>query len=218
MTTASALLSATPAPESPSTQALQDVLYDTLAVGVDSDASASTASAIEKFLHEHARSPKPHEAFVAFFREQGLSLGQARALGAAPQALPPLKLVAPVQMQSAEPLELAAPRSPRSVAPAQAAPATPSAPRSMVAVWSAFALVAVVLGMALGIGNRQLDALSAQLDAAREQNRSQAEALGALQQHLTQVQAGVAASAQRMERMEKQNALLVEWLPTTPAQ
>jgi hypothetical protein len=58
MTTASAQLSTTPATESPGTQALQDVLYDTLAVGVDSDASASTASAIETFLHEHARSPK----------------------------------------------------------------------------------------------------------------------------------------------------------------
>lgn len=229
MTTASALLSATPAAESPSTQALQDVLYDTLAVGVDSDASATTASAIETFLHEHARSPKPREAFLAFFREQGLSLGQARALGAAPQALPPLKLVAPApraldasQLQAAESLELAEPvatRSSRAVASMHAALAAPGGQRSMLTVWSALALVAVVLGMALGIGQRQLEALSAQLETAQEQSRSQAEALAALQQRLAQVQAGVAQSGQRMERVEKQNALLLEWLPpTTPAQ
>lgn len=218
MTTASARLPA--AAELPSTQALQDVLYDILAVGVDSDASASTTHAIEVFLHEHARSPKPHEAFVAFFREQGLSLGQARSLAAEPQPLPPLKLVPaaaprpidPSHVQPADPIAFAA------TAPAAglAAPAG-TMTRPSAGVWAAVAVFALALGLGLGLGYRQLEAISTELDRARAEGRAQAQALDALQQRLEQVQAGVAESGTRIGRVEEQSALLLETLlPAAP--
>jgi hypothetical protein len=235
MITAPAMLPVMTTVEPPSAQALQDVLYDILAVGVDSDASATTASAIEGFLHEHARSPKPREAFVAFFREQGLSWSQARTLGAEPQALPPLKLVSPAgprpidlpaRARASEASELggsARDRAPAAHSDAWAAlePVAPAAPgpRGMALAVTALALVAVVLGLALGLGYRQLEQVSAQLDAAQAQSRNQAEALGAMQQRLAQVQAGVSDSGRRMARVEQQSALLLEsLLPTTPAQ
>jgi hypothetical protein len=219
------MLPTVPAVEPPSVQMLQDVLYDILAVGVDSDASASTTGAIETFLHEHARSPKPREAFVAFFRAQGLSWSQARSVAVEPQALPPLRLVPPSTprpidpdaVQPGEPPQLAVPDH---VGAEAFVAHTPSvAARRSWAPWAALALVATLIGGAFGFGYRELEALTSQLGAAQAQNRAQAEALGQLQQRLAEVQSGAAASAERIERVESQNTLLLEsLLPAAPAE
>ena len=59
--------------KSKSTEVLQDILYEILTNGPDPAAKVTSAD-IEKFLHEHARSPKPHGEFIKFFNRHGLSM------------------------------------------------------------------------------------------------------------------------------------------------
>src|SRR5712671_6118944 len=73
-------------------QAMQDVLYDILATGIDPEQSDAPSAEIERFLHEHARAPKTLDEFRAFFAEHGLSV-RTRPLPQASAALslPPIE-------------------------------------------------------------------------------------------------------------------------------
>src|SRR5262245_17784727 len=74
-------------------QAMQDVLYDIIATGIDVEPNDVPSAAIERFLHEHARTPKSVDEFRAFFAEHGLSV---RTRPAAHVALPPIEAPVPV--------------------------------------------------------------------------------------------------------------------------
>lgn len=64
----------------PEVMAMQDQLYEILATGID-PSPKTPLSAVESFLHEHARCAKSLEDFKAFFAEHELT--------ATPTALPP---------------------------------------------------------------------------------------------------------------------------------
>ena len=54
------------------TAALEDTMYEMLAVGLDPCESRVTQKEIQQFLFEHARSPKSIEEFLSFFRTHNL--------------------------------------------------------------------------------------------------------------------------------------------------
>ena len=62
-------------------QAMQDVLYDILATGIDPEQAQLPLDAIERFLHEHARANKSPDEFRAFFAQHGLSVSTRASFG-----------------------------------------------------------------------------------------------------------------------------------------
>ncbi|HEX2677527.1 MAG TPA: hypothetical protein VHM19_12830 [Polyangiales bacterium] len=74
----------------PPVEAMEDVLYDILATGVDPTAKVGTLEAVQVLLHEHARARKSQAELAAFFVEHGLPLAGERPR-APVIALPPIE-------------------------------------------------------------------------------------------------------------------------------
>jgi hypothetical protein len=89
------------------TAALEDTLYEMLAVGLDPCESRVTQKEIQQFLFEHARSPKSKEEFLRFFQAHNLPTDlESEPQPVAPNPVPDLAGHAP-------PRAAAAPRAPR---------------------------------------------------------------------------------------------------------
>src|SRR5688500_4816351 len=72
-------------------QAMQDVLYDILANGMDPESCEVPTQEVERFLFEHARSPRSRDEFHSFFAAHGLSVRTHFAPPPAGLVLPPLE-------------------------------------------------------------------------------------------------------------------------------
>ena len=95
-------------------QAMQDLLYDILATGLDAEQASVPIDTVERFLHEHARTAKSPAEFAAFFAQHGLTVSGRAPRPAALVALPPIQR--PVQAEAPVlkfPVELASPTGAR---------------------------------------------------------------------------------------------------------
>ena len=213
----------TPSPsgEARQVQAMQDLLYDILATGVDSESTDVSIETIESFLHEHARAPKSLAEFRAFFAQQGLT---SRMPSPVPQvaALPPLRRVAPPpQRPSAVP-----PALPPSANAAQTleepviqhpvsfdlAPQPFERRRSRPLIGLAIASSALVIAGALYAGSQYILEMRADLARSDEQAQKNAALIESLRAQTVTFESSLAASGQMIQRMEQKSDLVLDSL------
>jgi hypothetical protein len=200
--------------------AMQDQLYDILATGVAPGPGAAV-DVIEAFLHEHARAPKSHAEFEAFFARCDLT--------PAPTALPPPRdggfTLPPFGDSGASspvvrfvddddtPLPAAPPafRLPaddeivqRLVAPPRAAPPL---------LWAGGLLLAcAVLGVVAWLGHGMLQELRSEVRDARATNAEHERVIGALQSQAAGIESGVAANGELIQLMDQKSDLMLQSL------
>jgi hypothetical protein len=200
-------------------QAMQDVLYDILANGMDPERSEVSMQEVERFLFEHARAPKSRDEFRAFFAEHGLSLRTSVAPEPAGLVLPPIERALPPQdrdMPVSVPVELAfAPsvgmqslyddseRTGAHVRPRR---------RSPVGPWVAFACIAALLGVGGYYGYKSILELQGELERTAQHSRDNQQALKALRDHAADLESSVAATGELVQRMDQKSDLLINTL------
>jgi len=206
-------------------QAMQDVLYDILATGVDAEQASVSIEAVERFLHEHARTAKSPEEFAAFFARHGLTVSGHAPRPVAVVALPPIQrpvqpeapvLKFPVELtssagsQDASPLD--SPFVPVTPMMASAPVARPSTLRVVLAWAGAAAALAALaaLGYVGYLGFVTIDNLEHRLDQTHAAAQADRQVIHALEHQQVDLQSDLAASAQLIERMDQKSDLILE--------
>ncbi len=201
-------------------QAMQDVLYDLLALGVDPDQQDVPSAQIESFLHEHARAPKGREEFLSFFATHGLSLRTSMAYAATEVRLPPLARAEeePAASVSFPQAHALAEPEPEPATGAHRALAAAAAPRSGVRIvaWSAAALALALVGLAGWYGYATVSALRGELQRVRGHAERDRQAVQALRDHAAGLESSVAATSELVQRVDQKSDLLLESLLPPP--
>jgi len=204
--------------------AMQDQLYEILATGVAPGAE-TPIEAIEAFLHEHARDPKPREEFTAFFEQHELD--------ASPTALPPpqegftlpdLTEVAPVPaavvqfIGDDDPTPLPSQRPSALPLPIESdlnAPLLAPQPRPQVgALWAGIGLLLVALAGGLWLGYGALQELRQELGEARRRSTDNEAEIGQLRGQAAGIESSVAANGELIQRMDQKSDLMLRSLET----
>lgn len=199
--------------------AMQDVLYDILATGLDPEQADAPTEQIERFLFEHARAPKPAAEFRAFFEEHGLTV--RREMGAASMdsfALPPLEVVAappPAAMHLPHDEVGDADDEVTGQHATQAGFGARSA-WGMRAIWAGLALLCVGLVGALWAGYGVIQELRGDLDRAEQRSAEQDRVIDQLEGRAVGIQSSIEANGQLIQRMEQKSDLLIESLIHEP--
>jgi hypothetical protein len=221
-----ALSTSEPTPVPPSladdgVQAMQDILYDILANGMDPERSEVPMQEVERFLFEHARSAKSRDEFRAFFAEHGLSLRTNLAPEAAGLVLPPIEHAAlPLDrdMPISVPVELAF--SPKADMTTLLDDSERTGAHVMprrrlgraLAPWAALACVAALLGLGGYHGYKTILELQGELQRTAQHSRDNQQALKALRDHAADLESSVAATGQLVQRMDQKSDLLINTL------
>jgi hypothetical protein len=210
------------ASEARQVQAMQDLLYDILATGVDSERTDVAIETIEAFLHEHARVPKSLAEFRGFFAQHGLT---SRVPSPVPQVatLPPLKRAVP-----APPVASAShppPALPPSVNARQlfddalqhpvridVAPLPIERRRSRPLIGLAIATTALIIAGCLYAGSLHLLELRADMARADEEARESRELIKKLREQTVTFESSLAANGQLIQRMEQKSDLVLDTL------
>jgi hypothetical protein len=203
-------------------QAMQDVLYDILANGMDPDRSEVPVQEVERFLFEHARSPKSRDEFRAFFAEHGLTLRMNIAPAPVGLSLPPIERAAPPPqdrgMPARVPVELALGAS-AAVQPFQLDSSTLEvvntprrSRRAAVGVTLASLCVVALLAGAGYYGYTTIIELRGELERTAQHGRSNEVALKALRDHAAGLESSVAATGELVQRMDQKSDLLIDSL------
>lgn len=202
--------------------AMQDLLYDILATGVDAEQASVSIEAVERFLHEHARTAKSPEEFAAFFARQGLTVSGRSPRPAAVAALPPIQR--PVQPEAPVlkfPVELASSPGSHDAVPldspfAAVAPFAPAAPaaraRNLRAylAWGTAAAAMAALGALGYVGYVTIADLEQRLDQTHAAAQADRQVMHALEHQQVNLESNVAASAQIIERMDQKSDLILD--------
>lgn len=212
------------ASEARQVQAMQDLLYDILATGVDSERTDVSIETIEAFLHEHARTPKSVADFRAFFAQQGLTSRMPSPVPAV-AALPPLKRVA-----AAQPLAVAAssvppplPPSPIGAMPAlfddamhpvriDIAPQPIERRRSRPLIGLAIATTALIIAATLYAGSLHLMEMRADMARSEDEARQNRALIESLRAQTVTFESSLAANGQLIQRMEQTSDLVLDSL------
>jgi uncharacterized small protein (DUF1192 family) len=223
-----------------SSEILQDILYELLANGMDPYETRVSAEQIETFLFEHARSPKPTEAFVEFFKQHGLSIQpedhikplELKALNAGagrisslPPPLPPREMrPAPDRDLLGKPEALSSPAresAPGAFGQPGLAPGARKSFKSRLAspmVWAAAASLAMALGAVAALVF-SVASLKAELTRTKAAQYQSQHAVAELQRRLGAMQSDVALTGRSVRDLEPRIDLLVQTLvaPTEAA-
>jgi hypothetical protein len=209
------------ASEARQVQAMQDLLYDILATGVDSESSDVSIETIEAFLHEHARVPKSSAEFRAFFAQQGLTSRMPAPAPPAVAALPPLKRVVapPPQRPSSVPPELpmnanVMPMFDDALHPVRidVAPLPIERRRSRPLLGLALATTALIVAATLYAGSLHLIELRTDMARSEEEARQNRALIESLRAQTVTFESSLAASGQLIERMEQKSDLVLDSL------
>lgn len=223
-------LSSTPSVPTAEVRAMQDVLYDILATGIDPEQTNVPIEAIEQFLFEHARAAKTREQFRAFFAEHGLTVS-------APQLAEAVRSVAPLPPISRAADELPKPRlavaarvadedDDESVAelpphlslvPAAAAPAAAlrtGARTGLIATWVTLGCLTIAVGILAAGSYVMVNELRAEVQRTAHQGQQDRAELKALRDHAAGLESSVAATGELVERVDQKSDLLLESLLT----
>ena len=200
-------------------QAMQDVLYDILATGLDTE-HAVPLDAVERFLHEHARNAKSADDFRAFFAQHGLSVA-SRALKAPPVALPPITppVVVPDVPVVKFPVELSKPE------PLPAMAAFPTAlpdelelaaqPRKTQPwLWAALILLAGGVSALAYQGYATITRLEHRLAAADSANKNDRATIDELRTKTASLETEVAAGGEELQRVDDKSNMIIQSLLT----
>lgn len=223
MSAVRAARSVSPEPSAPDAdvQLMQDVLYDILATGIDTDQTDVAIADIERFLCEHARSPRSADEFRAFFADHGLSV---RARGSEPLELalpdiaradagaavqpPPLQLAAPAPAVASEAVTAA--HAPVAFEPTAAA----VGPRRALAfaAWFAALSMAALCAAAAWYGQVAIGELRAELARAHAQSSADREAIRTLKDQTAGLESSVSAGSELLQRVDHKSDFVVQSL------
>jgi hypothetical protein len=198
-------------------QAMQDVLYDILATGLDPEQAQIPLDAIERFLHEHARNAKSIEDFRAFFAQHGLTL-TTRAIKPPPVALPPIERPMQDDPPVAKfPVELARPEPlPQGAGFARQLPdeleLALKPRRAQPWVWAALILLAGGVSAAAYHGYSVITRLEHRLEQADSASRSDRVALDELKTKTAGLESHVAASGEEIQRVDDKSNMIIQSL------
>ena len=206
-------------------QAMQDVLYDILATGIDPDLSDAPSAEIERFLHEHARTPKTIDEFRAFFAVHGLSV-RTRPLPQPSEAfsLPPIEC--PPSASAILELPASALEDERDTAAHRVRPSAPPPPplprRStrrlgLAAAGFAFACIATGLGFTAYRGYAELSALRAEVGRSSQNNRQNERAIAALREHAKDIESSVNATGELVQRVDQKSDIVLQFVQAEEA-
>lgn len=208
-------------------QAMQDVLYDILATGIDMDQTDVPIDEIEMFLFENARGAKSREEFRAFFAKHGLSLRTGFPQGPVGLALPPIERGSDQEAPLATlPVELAVTSFERAHAVARpllppAMPAVFAARASRisigsVALWLALACLTAGLGVVATRGDETIAALRAEVQRTQQQGQRDRDTLEAMRDDAAYLESSVAATGELVQHMDEKSDLVLETLLANP--
>jgi hypothetical protein len=200
-------------------QAMQDVLYDILATGLDPEQAQIPLDAIERFLHEHARSAKSQDEFRVFFAQHGLTVS-GRAIKPPPVALPPIERPLLDDPPVAKfPVELARPEPlPQGAGFARQLPddielvAQPR--RALPWLWAALILLAGGWSAVAYHGYTVITRLESRLEQASSASRSDRAALDELKAKTAGLESNVAASGEEIQRVDDKSNMIIQSLIT----
>lgn len=193
----------------PTEQQLEDALYDILAVGVDPTAEPRSLEAVQRFVHEHARSRRTHAELLAFFERHGLPYLPERHRAAAPQfVLPPVEPA--LAVGGFEPVPVSA-------------HAAGSAQRASRAPWFvvAGAIAAVVVVVAAGaFAHVALSDMRAELARVRSESTAQARDLSLVQADAAALRSATQENSDLMRKVDRKSDVLIQSLlsPLDPSQ
>jgi hypothetical protein len=200
-------------------QAMQDVLYDILATGIDPEQAQLPIDAIERFLHEHARASKTPDEFRAFFAQHGLTVS-TRAIKPPHMALPPIQRPNPEEAMAKFPVELARPEAlPQGLSFAQQLPdetelTAHAQRRTQPWLWAALCLLAGGVGAIAYHGYSVITHLEQRLEQADGSNRDQRAELDALKTKTAGLESNVAESSEQIQRVDDRNNMVIQSLIT----
>jgi hypothetical protein len=203
-------------------QAMQDVLYDILAMGIDPDQQDVPSAEIERFLHEHARAPKSLQEFRAFFAAQGLSVRARSASESAGLQLPPIERpdegaavlrLAPEPAPAAE----AEPDTAAHSIAAMTAPGVTVAPSGgrelrRLGLWAAAGCTAALLGAVLFYGYASINDLRDRLDRANQRADQEHQVVERLRDHATELESSVATTSELVQRVDQKSDMVLNTL------
>jgi hypothetical protein len=207
-----------PAPADGAVQAMQDILYDILANGMDPESSDVPTQEVERFLFEHARTPKTREQFLAFFAAHGLSVRARMPPEPAALKLPPIQRPASGDdggMPARVPVELAfggplgAPASKRDDIDDESGRARR---RPGLAWTAAVGCVLALLGAAGYYGYATIIELQGEIERTARHGRDNQQALKAISDHAAGLESRVAATGELVQRMDQKSDLLIDSL------
>jgi hypothetical protein len=196
--------------------AMQDALYDILANGMDSEHADVPTQEVERFLFEHARTPKSAVEFRTFFAMHKLSAG-ARVPPPA-LSLPPIQRPQERDMPVRLPVELSVLEERAEPSPFEAFEVTETRKRapSRVALWAGVLLGTAALGGAGFYGYTMITSLQRDLqrtaEHARENARENQAALETLRAHTVGLESSVAATSQQVDRVAEKSELVLQTL------
>jgi hypothetical protein len=211
------------ASEARQVQAMQDLLYDILATGVDSERTDVSIEAIEAFLHEHARTPKSVADFRGFFAQQGLTSRMPSPVPAV-AVLPPLTRVAPAQMPQAPRPSSVPPELPMAAHAVQLfdetmhpvridiAPQPIERRRSRPLIGLAIATTALIIAATLYTGSLHLMEMRADVARSEDEARQNRALIESLRAQTVTFESSLAANGQLIQRMEQKSDLVLDSL------
>jgi hypothetical protein len=206
-------------PDDGGVQAMQDVLYDILANGMDAERGDVPMQEVERFLFEHARTPKSRDEFHAFFALHGLSVRTRLAAAGNGLVLPPLQRVALPEdrgMPASVPVELAAavaPRMPELQPPPEPALIEPPRARGRtLALWTALTCVTALLAAGGYYGYKTVTELRGELARTAQDGRDNQQALKALRDQAVGLESSVQATGELVQRMDQKSDLIINTL------
>ena len=214
--------------------ALEDALYEMLAVGLDPCASRVTQKQIEQFLFEHARSPKSRDDFLGFFQRHGISTEldsetQPVAKGAAPAAAGDIPL-----QPASEPRRqlLDARRGPIGPAASAPLPAFPSEPlpafepelpvpekRTGTALYlmgGVLAAIVLLLGVVAAFGYTHIVSLQQELEQTRADQELDRQAFERVDQQISTLGSRTADTGSVLANMQYKLDRVVEVVSPEP--
>jgi len=203
------------------TEAMQDVLYDILAVGVDPEQGDAPTEHIERFLFEHARSPKSAAEFEAFFVQHGLNARRSAAPSSdAGFALPPLESPpldeAPAVLQFPVDEVYVRDELPTGQHALLSVEAPPPRPWGLYAMGAALVLLCLGLGAIAWVGHGIIGELRGDLNRAAARSDLQERVIDQLEGRAAGIQSSIEANGQLIHRMEQKSDLLIDTLVTEP--
>lgn len=219
-------------PKLPDVAQLQDTLYEIVSNGLDPDESRVPITKVEKFLHEHARTPKSREEFVAFYETCSLALPVAGSpwsdsAGSEIRIVP----LPPVREPELRPLSLDVVRelgdddtNPHMVLLDDDDPAPRARARMpMFAVWGALAAVTTLFLGTLWWGHGIVDSMRNELQVAQARGDQNERVIRQLEGRAQQIegrtadiQSSVAASGEMIQQMDQKSDLMLQFI-TEPA-
>lgn len=224
-----------------SVETLEDILYEIIATGLEPSEAELTTKEIEQFLHEHARSAKPREAFLKFFKDHKLSTDpkvhlKPSGLGRLPNKIAMSKndlseTSHPSRLEPSKPtaVEQSIDEMTGSIPVVEVAPIeesseirtrparTQSSDRPLMG-WIAILLIAALLGLTVGLGYLLFNELRQEIDQTKALQRENMRLIEVLQKQVNELDTITAVDSETLQNLETKTDLIIESLDRSESQ